>query len=310
MDTRLLRSFRAIARCEGLGQAASEMHVTRSALSHGLKALESELGCRLFDRIGKRLVLNQAGEQLLSGIEGPMQAIDDVANALKQLNRWGQGRLRVGASVTACQHLLPAVFRELRRDHERLQLVVESGDMPHLLELLRDHRIDLAIGVEPDSDTHLEVHPLFQDELMFVYSSHHPWAKLDTLGKADVQAQALILYKRSSPSGQLVSRFLQDHRMEPFTTMEVASVTAIKEMVLLNLGVAVLAPWVVEKELTRGILQMRPIGTRPLRRRWVITHLAAKRLNLAETRFCRLCRNQATALRKDRRELPGTPSLE
>jgi DNA-binding transcriptional LysR family regulator len=87
--------------------------------------------------------------------------------------------------------------------------------------------------------------------------------------------------------------------------MEVGSVTAIKEMVLLNLGVAVLAPWVVEKELARGILQMRPIGSRPLRRRWVITHLATKRLNLAETRFCRLCRNQATALRKDRRELPG-----
>lgn len=304
MDTRLLRAFRAIAKSEGLANAAVELHVTRSALSHGLKALESELGCRLFDRIGKRLVLNQAGEQLLTGIEGPMQAIEDVANALKQLNRWGQGRLRVGASVTACQHLLPTVFRELRREHERLQIVIESGDMPHLLDLLRDHRIDLALGVEPETDNQLELHPLFQDELMFVHSRNHPWARAATLSRADVQSQALILYKRSSPSGRLVSRYLQEHHMEPITTMEVGSVTAIKEMVLLNLGVAVLAPWVMERELVRGILQMRPITSRPLRRRWVVAHLAAKKLNLAETRFCALCRNHATALRKDRRELP------
>ena len=86
--------------------------------------------------------------------------------------------------------------------------------------------------------------------------------------------------------------------------MEIADVEAIKELVKLDLGVAVLAPWTVDKELVRGTLCMRPLGPKPLRRQWAIVSLAGRRWNLAEETFSRLCGAMAAGLRMDRRDLP------
>src|SRR5262249_31326919 len=90
----------------------------------------------------------------------------------------------------------------------------------------------------------------------------------------------------------------------PSTVMEIGSIEAIKELVKLNLGVSVLAPWTADKELARGTLRMRPTGPRPLRREWVVVSLAGRRLGLLEETFCRLCRNVAAGLRTDRRDVP------
>jgi DNA-binding transcriptional LysR family regulator len=87
--------------------------------------------------------------------------------------------------------------------------------------------------------------------------------------------------------------------------MEIGSIAGIKEMVKLNLGVSVLAPWVADRELARGRLKMRPLGPRPLRRRWVVAHLPGGRFTLAEEMLCRLCRTQAAGMRLDRKDLPA-----
>src|SRR5262249_25479559 len=113
MDVRLLKVFSAIARHGALPAASRDLHLSASALSHALKALESELGARLFDRVGRRLVLNQAGEQLLMQIEEPLAALDQATRAIKELGRWGHGRLRLGAPASICQHLLPEVLRDV-----------------------------------------------------------------------------------------------------------------------------------------------------------------------------------------------------
>lgn len=304
MDTRLLRIFRAVAKHSGLANAARELHLTPSALSHALKSLETEVGCRLFERVGNKMILNQAGEHLQAGIEQPLRAIENAAAAVKELSHWGHGRLRVGASVTACQQILPHAFRELKNEYPQIHLAVETGDMPHLITLLAEHHIDLAIGVEPEQVKDLELRPLFEDELLFVFSNSHPWNDGRTLSKEEIRSQALILYQRNSPTTRLVTQYFRNQRIELGPMMEVASITAIKEMVKLNIGVSILAPWTVDPELSRRVFKMRPLGTKALRRRWVVAHSAQKRLTLAEEKFCRLCRNQATALRKDRKELP------
>lgn len=304
MDTRLLKVFHAIAKHGGLAKAAHALHLTPSALSHGLKSLETELGCRLFHRHGTGMVLNQAGEQLLAGIEGPLAAIEQATTSVKELNRWGQPWLRIGAATTVCQSFLPTVFSEISREFSNLQLILESGDMPDLVSKLRDHRIDLAIGVDCESHADLESQPLFEDELLFAVSNQHAWNVSRPLSRDEIRKQPLILYQRSSPSSQLVMRYFAQCEITPAVSMEVSSVTAIKEMVRLNLGVSVLTPWVADTELSRGQMIMRPLGAKSLRRRWVVSHLKTRRLGLPEETFVRLCRNQATRLRKDRKDLP------
>ena len=304
MDTRLLKVFLAIAKSGGLVKAARSLHLTPSALSHGLKALETELGCRLFDRSGSGMALNQAGEQLMAGVEGPLQAIEQATLSVKELSRWGNTWLRIGASTTLCQQFLPAVFAAMTKEFPKLQLVLENGDMPELARHLRTHRIDLAIGVEDPKETDLESRALFEDELLFTLSDKHRWNSSQPLSKEEIRKQPLILNQRNSPCAQRVLRYLEGYDISPALTMEVGSLTAIKEMVRLNLGVSVLAPWVADVELARGQLKMRPMGLKSLRRQWVVAHLKTRKLSHTEETFVRTCRNQATALRKDRKDLP------
>src|SRR5438874_13425559 len=152
MDTRLLRMFCEVARLGSLVAASRVLHLTASALSHGLKSLEAQLGCRLFERTGKKLLLNQAGEQLLAQIQAPLAALDAAEESLKRLGKWGQTRLRVGAAASAGQHLVPGVIGELKKAHPTVQLQVESGDMPQMSSLRQQNRMDLARGVAPDSN--------------------------------------------------------------------------------------------------------------------------------------------------------------
>ncbi len=305
MEIRSLKMFCAVAETGSLVAAASKLHLTPSAISHGLKTLETQLGCRLFERAGKRMLLNQAGEQLLAQVRPPMAALEAAAQSLKHLGKWGQTRLRIGATATASQYILPGVIRELKKSQAQLALQVESGDMPGMLELVRANKIDLALGVTPDSHGGLDLQPVFRDELMFVFAPSHPWAAGRPITRDELRTQPLILYKHSSYTVRAVDDYFRKLNLVPSAIMEIASIEAIKELVKLNLGVSVLAPWAVGKDLARGSLRMRPVGPQPLRRQWVIASLAGRRLSLVEENFCRLCRTHASGMPLDRKDVPA-----
>lgn len=305
MDTRLLRVFCAVAESGSLVVAAHKVHLTPSAISHSLKSLETDLGCRLFERVGKRMVLNQAGEQLLAQIQGPLSALDSAAEAIKRLGKWGQARLRVGASAAACQHILPQVIRELKKNDPTIEFRIESGDTPRTIELLRETKIDLAFGIAPENTAGLELRPVFRDELMFVFSSAHPWSDGRSITREEIRAQQFIVYQRNSVTAQLIDDHFRQLDVVPNTAMEVDSIGAIAELLKLNLGVSIMAPWTVEQELTRKTLKMRPLGPKPLRRQWSLISLATRRLTLAEENFCRMCCNQTAGMRLDRGDIPA-----
>ncbi len=296
MDTRLLRIFTAIASHGALPAASRDLHLSTSALSHGLKALESQLGVRLFDRTGKKLVLNQAGEQLLEGVQEPLAALERAASSLKGLARWGQGRLRVGAPETICQCLLPQVIAEVHREFPRVFLAVESGPSGTLLELLREHRIDLAITVDPPPSPDFELQPLFEDELLFAFSPEHPWAQGQALSRQEIARQPLLLPSRGGATSRLIYQYFADHGIEPTPFMEVRSIGAALALVRRNLGVAIAAPWVLGPELQAGLVKLRPLGNRRLSRPWRIGHRVQGRLTLAEEEFVKVCRRKAAEL--------------
>ena len=295
--------FCAVARRGSVVLASRELHLTPSAISHGLKALESQLGIRLFERTQKRILLNHAGEQLLAKIEQPLSALDAAQESIQQLAKWGQTRLRIGAAASACQYIMPGVIRELKKTNPKLVLLVELGDMANMVELLHQNRIDLALGVALDGQEHLEMRPMFKDELLFVFSPAHRWASTPSIPREELRKQPLIVYQRNSATTRMVNDYFQQLEIVPSTVMEIGSIEAIKELVRLELGVSVLAPWTADKELARGKLLMRPLGPRTLSRQWVVAFLKGRRLNLVEESFCRLCRNFASGLRLDRKDI-------
>ncbi len=295
IDSRRLQQFCVLARTGSFTQTARELHLTQSGISHSMKALEHEAGCRLLDRLGKKVVLTQAGEQLLHHSKKIMQEMNAARETLGHLGKWGKGRLRIGASTTACQHIIPPVLREFKESFPEHSISIEPGDTPDLLDALLHQRIDLALSLA-SNEPQLDFHQLFTDELHFVVASLHPWAKAGQVARAEIPRQNYILYKKRSVTFRLIEEYFRREKMVLNTVIELGSMEATKELVKLGIGVSILAPWVAQKEIAEGSLVALPLGRRKLQRRWGILHWRGKRLNLAEETFIGLCESASVPL--------------
>ena len=298
LDSRQLRAFSVLAKTGSFTQTARELHLTQSAVSHSMRALETEIGCRLLDRLGKKVVLTQAGEQLLQHTGKILSEMEIARAALTQLGKWGRGRLRLGGSTTACQHLIPPVLREFKESFPDHAISLDPGDTPEMIDALLHHRIDLALSLEAEKESQLEFHPLFTDELHFIVGALHPWAKAGHVVRDDIPRQNYILYSKRSVTFRLVEDYFRREQMVLNTVAEVASMEATKELVKLGLGVSILAPWIAKKEIEEGSLMALPLGRKKLQRRWGILHWRGKRLNLAEETFIGLCKSACASLQR------------
>ncbi len=304
LDSRQLRAFATLARTASFTAAGRELFLSQSAISHSMRALEEDVGCRLLDRLGKKVSLTMAGEQFLQHAEKILSEMNEARDALVHLGKWGRGRLRIGASTTVCTYILPSVLREFKASFEHYAITIVPADTAQMLDLLHDGRVDLALALEPKPEERLVFEPLFEDELEFLMSPMHPWALAGAVERGDIPTQHYILYDRNSYTFRLVDEHFRRDRLVLNSFMELGSMEAIKELVKLNLGVSVLAPWIAREELKSGSLVALPLGRRKLRRQWGIARCRARPLNLAEETFIRLCREVTLKLTRD---IPSWP---
>ncbi len=297
LDSRQIRAFCVLARTASFTETGRELHLTQSSVSHSMKALERDIGCRLLDKLGKKVVLTQAGEQLLHHATKILQEMENARASLVRLGKWGRGRLRLGASTTACQHLIPSVLREFKKRFPDHAITIEPGDTPALIGSLLRRQIDLALSLEPGQEPQLDFHPLFTDELLFIVGAQHPWAQAGRVDRLEVPRQSYILYSKQSLTFQLVESYFRREQMVLNSVIELGSMEATKELVKLGVGVSILAPWIARKEIEEGSLVALPLGRRKLQRRWGILHWQGKRLNLAEETFIGLCKTATTPMR-------------
>lgn len=296
-DSRQLRIFCVLVRTGSFTQAARELGVTQSGVSYSMKALENDAGCRLLDRLGKKVIPTQAGEQLLQYATRIMNDLDTARESLARLGKWGSGRLRLGASTTACQLLIPPVLREFKESFPAHAITLEPGDTPELVAALLGHRIDLALSLEVQREPQLKFHPLFTDDLQFIVAPLHPWARAGRIERPAIPRQNYILYSKRSVTFRLIADYFRREQMELNTVIEAGSMEATKELVKLGLGVSILAPWITQKEIEEGSLVALPLGRRKLQRDWGILHWQGRQLNLAEETFIGLCQSFCAALR-------------
>jgi DNA-binding transcriptional LysR family regulator len=299
LESRQLLAFQFLATTGSFTETAKRLNLSQSAISHSLKALEENVNCRLVDRVGKRALLNQAGEQFLVRVESILREMSEARAELRQLGQWGYGRLRVGATPTACQYLLPSVLREFKESFPKCIILIEPGDTPLAIDLLRQNRVDLALVLQPKEEERLTFRPLFSDELKFILSPMHPWAKAGHAPREEISRENFILYNRASLTFRTISHYLRQESITLRSFLELGSMEAIKELVKLGLGVSILAPWIAQKEIEEGSLVAIPLGPRKLKRIWGIAHWPSRRLSLPEETFVGLCKSVAANLPLD-----------
>ncbi|MGF1450985.1 MAG: LysR family transcriptional regulator [Opitutales bacterium] len=285
LDTRQILNFVTLARTRSYTRTAKELNLTQSAISHAIRALETELGCQLVTKAGQQLLLTEQGELLAKEGEAILGQIEGLRNRLDELGAWGRGRLRIGASTTACQYFLPLVLREFKQSYPDCQITVLPNDTRPNLEALTQNRIDLAVVVEGDRMDDYVLHPLFEDELFLVFPPQHPWAERQRLSAADLEKETLLAYAPSTVTGQLIERYFQAQGVRMQSLIELGNMDAIKEMAKIGQGVGIVANWLARGDSEAGALIARPLPVERQYRRWALAALRGKKLSLLEETF-------------------------
>lgn len=296
-DTRQLRAFLLLAETRSFTVAAKRMFVTQSAISHSIKALETTLDCSLFDRGGKKIALTSHGDLFLGRVKAAFGELEQGVDDLAALNRWGHGKLRIGATDTLCQYLLPAVLREFRESFPNCEIAITPGDSAELIDQVVLGSVDLGLGLRTDAhDTSIHCMPLFTDQLAFVASPLHPLvAKPESgaLTPEELATTRFIIYSRSSYTYRLIDRYFRREGTRFPSLLELGNMEAIKEMAKIGLGVGVVAPWVAIRELDEGSLRLRTVSDKSLQRQWGLFHHRNRELTLIEETFAGLCETVA-----------------
>ncbi len=276
-----LTLFRAVAQYLSYTRAADQLYLSQPAVSQQIKALEQRIGMPLFARQGRGLILTPAGQELLrhSGrILGLFAGIGPLVHDIQQVQR---GRVLIGASTSAGTYIVPMLLGAFHTLHPGLHIHLTVANRRVIEEYLLTHQVDLVVMSVIEHHERFVVEHLAPYELVMVASSTHPLATRAGLSLHDLRAETFLLHEPGTATRHDVElRFAQDG-LSPARSLEFASIEAIKESVIANIGIAVLSRESISWEVEHHELSILDVQGFPLQRDWHIVHLKGQRLSLA-----------------------------
>jgi LysR family transcriptional activator of glutamate synthase operon len=249
MELRHLRYFEAIARLNHVTKAALELHVAQPALSKQLRDLEEELGVTLFDRVGRRVQLTEAGAALLPHARAILGQVEAARAAMAERIGLQRGLATVGAPPTVGTHLLPSALAAFNTRYPGIELRLREAGIATLLEQLAAGLADLAVVALPVDDPDLTVAPLFSEELVLAVAPQHPLAHRSSVRLSDMANEAFVL---SPPNYELRETTLVACRQAGFAprvVLDGGEMDTLLRFVAAGLGVA-LVPQLAVADLT------------------------------------------------------------
>jgi DNA-binding transcriptional LysR family regulator len=238
MELRHLRYFEAVARLNHVTRAAAELHVAQPALSRQLRDLEGELGLPLFDRVGRRVRLTEAGEALLPHARAVLAQVDMARLAMAERVGLRSGLATIGAPPTVGTNLLPAALAAFNQRYPGIELRLREAGVSTLLEQLAGGLADLAVVTLPVDDPGLAVAPLFTEELVLAVAAHHPLASRPSVALSDLAGEPFVL---SPPNYELRDATIDACRragFAPRVVLDGGEMDTLLRLVAAGLGVA------------------------------------------------------------------------
>lgn len=238
MELRHLLYFVTVAEKASFSRAAEELHVAQPAISQQIRALESSLGVQLFDRMGKRVALTQAGEALLPRAHQILAAVEQARNEVGELGRLTRGTASLGAPPTVSTHVLPARLTRFKRLYPGLEVLLREAGTETLIQLVEAGDLDLAIaGVERLSPV-VEVVPFLEENYVLAVGAHHSLAKEKAVCLADLAGEAFILFPESYKLREVTLNACRKAGFEPKVALDGGGMQSALEFVAAGLGVA------------------------------------------------------------------------
>lgn len=254
LSLRQLEIFEKIATTGSITRAGEELLLTQSAVSMALSQLEQLSSVPLFERVGRRLLLNDAGRQLLQEARTILQAVKRVEQQLQGDSGELTGELLVGGSTTIANYLLPSLLGDFARKypHTRVQLTV--GNTQQVADLLATGQLDIAFVEGPCHNRELVALHWRDDELVVVVGAQHPWAKERQVTPEQLATAPWIMREKGSGTREIFEDAMERAGIRYAIALEFGHTEAIKNGVASGLGVSCLSRIAVDRELEYGRL--------------------------------------------------------
>lgn len=295
LTLRQLEILDAVARCGSFSRASVELHLSQPAVSMQIKQLDEALGLPLFEHMGKRIQLTEAGRAALHAGRSIRRELDNLAHGLADLQGLKGGSLSVSAASTASVFTarLMALFRALHPDvHLSLNVVNRETLLRHLTE----NSIDLALMGKPPEGYDLEAQPFMDNPLVVIAATTHPLAGVPAIPLETLVAEPLIGRELGSGTRSALEKHLAEHGLGFQAAMEMNKNEAIKQAVEAGLGLGVVSLHTVQAEIASGQLCVLDVKGFPLKRQWYLVQREGKRLSPAAQAFTQLVLKEAARL--------------
>lgn len=256
MDLHQLKVFQAVVKAGSFTRASNEIYLSQSTVSQHIKQLELQLGCQLFTRVGKRVLVTDAGRILFEHCERIFANVRNAEVAIRELNELQHGRLRLGTGITTLTYQLPPVLKAFKADYPGIELIVVMGITEAVVHQLRTQNIDMGLVTLPVAASDLRVTTLFAEELLITMNVHDPLARRKALVIDDLNKLSFILYEKHTMLRSAVDHFFAELGITPRVIMEMGNVEAIKSLVEAGLGVSILPHDAVRQESEAGKLRL------------------------------------------------------
>lgn len=274
---RQLRVFEAVARHRSFSRAAAELHLTQPAVSMQVKSLEEQAGIALFEQIGKKIFLTQAGEELYARAHAVARELDAAEEAIDGMRGLSHGRLAVGI-VSTGKYFAPQLLGQFLRSHPGVTLRLSVNNREAMLRELAANEVDLAITGRPPEDLETVAVPFARHPLVMVAARDHPLAAKQRIPLARIAEEPFIMREPGSGTRSLAERLFAASGLAPKVAMEMPSNESIKQAVMAGLGVSFLSLHTLGLELETRRLAILDVVGLPVLRDWYVVHLAGKRL--------------------------------
>jgi len=281
--------FLAVAKAGSFRAAAEAMHLSQPALSQHVAEMERELGTRLFDRLGRKVALTEAGRVLEEHAHRLFASLASAREAVADLGALKRGSLVLGASTTPGIYVLPGMIAAFQGKYPGVALSLRIGNSALIEEQIRGNELDLGVvGGHPLRLGEECVAAGLLDELVLIVPPAHPWARRREIQPSLLEGERLLVREEGSATRQVTERALQRAGGHIKASMELGHTEAIKQAVIAGLGIAFVSIHAIRGEVAVGRLRAVRLKGLRIQRHFHIIHNEARTLSTSARAFIEL----------------------
>jgi DNA-binding transcriptional LysR family regulator len=280
-----LATFQVVAKHCSYVRAAEELHFSQPAVSAQIRQLEEALGVKLFDQIGRKTHLTQAGEELYLYSQKIFTLIDETVETMEALRSPQYGRLSVGADTTVGTYVIPGLLGKFRQIYPEVEITLDVVNRAALVDALISNRIDMAIVGRVPDDLSVEIEPFAPNELVLIAAPTHRLAGRASVPLTRLAREHFLLREVGSGTRAALESVFHEAGLPLQISMQVGNNSAIKQGVAAGLGIALISRVALDMELETNRLVILDVEGFPVMRQWRLVHLKEKHLSATARAF-------------------------